>query len=271
MARTLPPAAPPPAPLLDAVRLRPGVHVVRRDAEHLQVGLDAPGRVIVRGDGPVAALLDDLTQGRAPHRPDERGRRLLSRLADAGLLVGPDDDDPAPRGTVELVDRGLDLGPLRPLLAASGIACAVDGTPPALRVVASSAPLPRAVVDPWMRDGVPHLVLAGTGGPGSLRLGPLVAPGRSACLRCVDAHEAVLDPRRPLIVEQLADRPAVPPSPALLALALAWTAREVHAHLTGERATTWSATLDLHDGVPELRRWERHPHCGCAWHELGYR
>lgn len=252
------------------LRLLPGVHVVQRDDDHVQVGLDPPARVVVRRDPDLLAALADLHRGRGLRTGGPAVDALLRSLTDAGFLAPP---EPPPRcepGTVALVDRGLGLTPLTHLLQRSGVGPARAGHPPDLHVVGSPGPLPRAELDDWLSEGAPHLVLAGTGRPGSLRLGPLVEPGVTACLRCVDAAEAVLDPRRTLVLEQLAALPAAPLDPALVALGLAWAAREVASYVAGGRPLTWSGSVDLSAGDPVVRTWRRHPHCGCAWDVLPY-
>lgn len=255
-----------------AARLAPGVHVVPRDDDHVQVGLDPPARVVVRRRPEVLALLDDLRRGRPPTVTTREAATLLDALDRAGLLAGTDDlpARPVGSGTVALVDRGLGLGPLLPLLHRSGVPQVSGGRPPDLYVVGSPGPVPRSSLDGWLSEGAPHLLVSGTGTPGSLRLGPLVEPGTTACVRCVDAAEATRDPRRTLVVEQLAGRPARPLDPAVVALGLAWAAREAAAFLAGGRPLTWSGTVDLGGLAPVVRRWQRHPHCGCAWDVLPY-
>lgn len=255
-----------------ASRFAPGVHVVPRDDDHVQVGLDPPARVVVRRDPDLLALLEDLRRGRPPTVTTPAAAATLAALERAGLLCGRDDRSPAarPAGTVALVDLGLGLGPLRPLLERSGVGEASGRRPPDLYLLAAPGPVSRATLDGWLCEGSPHLLLAGTGAPGSLRLGPLVEPGTTACLRCVDAAEAIHDPRRTLVVEQLAALPPAPLEPATVALGLAWAAREVAAYLSGGRPLTWSGTVDLHGADPVVRRWARHPHCGCAWDVLPY-
>ncbi|WP_148613954.1 hypothetical protein [Nocardioides rubriscoriae] len=257
------------------VRLAPGVHVVPRDDDHVQVGLDPPARVVVRRRADLLAVLDDLVRGRQPRVDGPDAAALLDSLDAAGLLAAP---PPAatPTGTVAVVDRGLGLDALTRLLVRSGVRPARAGHPPDLYVVGSAGPVPRASLDGWVREGAPHLVLAGTGAPGSLRLGPLVEPGLTACVRCVDAAEAARDPRRTLVVEQLAALPARTPDPALLALAVAWAAREAATYVGGGRPLTWSTTVDLagpdrpDSAAPVVRTWQRHPYCGCAWDVLPY-
>lgn len=263
-------ASTPTAVSSEAVRLAPGVHVVPRDDDHVQVGLDPPARVIVRRDPELLSVLECLRRG-WPHPLSSPAAVGLRRALDAaGLLAAP-----APRhdGTVTLLDHGLGLGPLVRLLRSSGVAAVVGSagsTPPDLYLVGSAAVLPRSVLDEWLCDGTPHLVVAGTGRPGSLRVGPLVEPGVTACLRCVDAAESEHDPRRSLVLEQLAALPAAPLDPPLVALALAWAAREATAYVGGQRPLTWSGTVDLTGSQPVVQTWDRHPHCGCAWDDLPY-
>lgn len=248
-------------------RLRPGVHVLRRDDEHVQVGIDPPGRVILPADPAVLAVLAALGAGDAP-APDADPSGTLRALAAAGLLVTGAPPAPGPRGPaprVSIDPLGLEVDLLWGLLAEAGIGPAVPEAPPDVHVVVSAGPVARARVDPWLAEGAPHLVLAGTGRPGSVRLGPFVQPGVTACLRCVDAHEAALDPRRQLLVEQLSELPAAPVDPVVVALACAWAAREIATYVAGGRPATWSASVDLDVEVPQVRPWERHPWCGCAW------
>lgn len=261
-------------PLPDGLpRLLPGLHVLRRDSRHLQVGLDPPARVVLPDDPETVALLAGL-RGETPLPPTLTAtqRGALDALAEADLLDGGTGASRVP-GSVAVVAAGLDLGPLRDLLVAAGVEVADDDRSlPSLYVVGSAGPLPRGLVDPWAAEGAPYLVLCGTGRPGVLRVGPLVEPGLTACLRCVDAHEAAHDPRRPLLLEQLAGLPAPPVDPVTLAWASAWAAREIRTHLAGHASLTWSTTLDL-DGstpAPTPRTWQRHPDCGCAWDELPY-
>ena len=142
---------------------------------------------------------------------------------------------------------------------------------PVVRLVVTADEVSRSRVDRLVRDGEPHLLV--TGRSGRLTIGPFVAPGVTACRRCVDAHLAERDPRRSLVIEQLDDAAAgpvpTPCDPALMSLALAWAARDLVSYLDGDRPATWSATVDVGpDLALERRSWTRHPHCGCSWGDL---
>jgi len=137
----------------------------------------------------------------------------------------------------------------------------------AVRLVVTLGEPSRTISDALMRDDVAHLWVAVT--PGRVRLGPFVEPGRSACLRCVDAHLGERDPRRATVLHQVAGLPPSPYAvvdPALLDLAAAWAARDVRRHLDGLGSSLRSADVTLTDDLGVSRReWLRHPHCGCAW------
>lgn len=266
--------------------LRPGWRAVRHDDHHLQVGLDAPARVVLPDSPGVRRLLTVLAEPDAPW--EEPGapaeRHALDLLASAGLLValpgsalesqlaaahGPSAPArvTARRASRVALEAPPDLqGPLAALLRTAGVRLVTDGA--ALTVVASCGPVRRSRLDALVQEGRTHLVLAG--GPERWEVGPLVVPGRTACLRCVDAARAETDPRRTVVADQLArSEAAAAPDPVAQATALALAAREVLAHLDGDEPATWSATLTVGvtgvDAVPRRHIWRRHPHCGCAW------
>jgi len=240
--------------------LRPGLHVVRRDDRHLQIGLDPPWRLVVPDDPDVQGVLDDLVAGRPPAPATPAGHRLLRDLgrADmfrpgqqplAGAVSVAGAAGPAAEVLRQLRAAGLDPGP-------------VDRAD--LVIVVAAGEPPRDLVDEQLRSGRPHLVV-GAGARG-FRVGPLVVPGMTACLRCIDAHLGEHDPRRGVVVEQLAGRTADPEEPVLEALAVTWAVRDALRFLAGAAPSTWSATIELDvERDPQRREWARHPHCGCSW------
>lgn len=132
----------------------------------------------------------------------------------------------------------------------------------------------RDLVDGWMRDSVPHLLVRVS--EGHATVGPFVVPGRTACLRCLDGHATDADPSWPLLVTQYAarcgrDRADGLPEPVdvlLASVALAWAARDLVSYAERRRPATWSATVRLEPALAgiETQRWLRHPACGCGWH-----
>lgn len=128
-----------------------------------------------------------------------------------------------------------------------------------------------------LADGVTHLAAAVRETVGLV--GPLVVPGVTGCLRCLDLHRADRDPAWPMLAAQLwhpgphARRRTTPPAcDAVLAAAVAaHAALAVLAHVDDPAAAPVlaDATLELRlpDAVPRRRSWLAHPACGCSWAE----
>ena len=125
-------------------------------------------------------------------------------------------------------------------------------------------------LDPFVREEVPHLLVRDHGH--ELVVGPFVVPGTTACLRCVDCHHGDADPRRGLVVEQVATQaPLVPVAadPSLRAIALSLAVRDLVTFAEGGEPATWSATIRVTSELDLApRRWLRHAACGCAWDAL---
>jgi hypothetical protein len=245
--------------------LRTGLHVVRRDDRHLQIGVDPPWRLVVPDDPDVQGVLDDLQAGRPPSPQTAAGHRLLRDLDRADMLRP--DPEPARSYAVAVAGAARPTAEAERVLRVAGVV-PVHADRADLSVVVATGEPPRDVVDDHVRAGRPHLLVGA--GPRGYRVGPLVVPGVTACLRCVDAHLAEHDPRRGVVVEQLAGRTTAPDEPSLEALAVAWAVRDALRYLAGACPSTWSATVDLDLELdPRRREWARHPHCGCAWDALG--
>ncbi|MFT4083123.1 MAG: hypothetical protein QM638_11110 [Nocardioides sp.] len=237
-------------------RLRPGYVVVRRDNGHLQVGIDPPRRVILRDNAEVRRLLYDLV-GSAAAPSTGTARAALARLHAADLVI--DSADPPPPAPAVQVRGPTEISEFFSTLL--GPATATD---PQLVVLLAAGALARERADDVMRAGTAHLIVQG--GADRWQIGPLVVPGVTACVRCVDAALGEDDPRRALVVEQAARAGAPPADPLLQSLALAWAARDVLAYLAGQEVASLSGTVTVtRTRNAEVRRWLRHPHCGCAW------
>ncbi|MCB8955826.1 MAG: hypothetical protein H6529_05030 [Nocardioides sp.] len=242
-------------------RLRPGLHVVRRDDHHVQVGVDPPWRVVAPDEPEVRRLLDELTAGRSVAPASPAAHRTLLALDRAGMLVDASAAAEERRRTVRVQAGPEARDEVVRVVRSAGCEPAADG---AVALVVVAGEVPRPDVDSHLREGRAHLPLAA--GPRGWTIGPFVVPGASACLRCVDAHRGEHDPRRALVVDQLAGLPSAPDDPVLAALALAWAVRDVRTHLDGGVPSTWCATVELGPELRPLRRaWARHPYCGCSW------
>lgn len=143
----------------------------------------------------------------------------------------------------------------RPAVVAALGAAGVEVDPGApVGVAVTSGREVSARVDSWSVDSLPHLLVAVQ--PGHVEVGPWVVPGTGPCARCVAA--AVLDERGRV-------RHGGPPLP-LLALAAGSVARDLDAWARSRTPATWLTSWRNDDApVPDARRWERHPYCGCGW------
>jgi bacteriocin biosynthesis cyclodehydratase domain-containing protein len=141
-----------------------------------------------------------------------------------------------------------------------------DGARPDLAVLAEIRdPAPGADL---VRERIPHLAVNAAEAIGVV--GPLVSPGRSACLRCLDLAKAERDPAWPLILAQVAGARAEPQAcDAVLGAAVAaLAAAQALAFLdtAGPGTAVMNGTLEL--AVPDWRwrrrTWPPHPHCTCG-------
>lgn len=239
--------------------------MVRRPDGLLQVG-SAPRSAVLRAD-----VRPALGPGDRPGASEE----LLAWGA-----YDPDGPSPAhrargrERATVAVAGSAAVVDALVPLLVASGVGrllCdrPLTGTTPSERpadllvLVADHAADPVAC-DAVQADGVPHLsvVLRDT----DALVGPLVLPGRSACLRCLDRWRSDDDPCWAAVRTALVAAAARPADAAAAQVLAGLAALQVLAHLDGGRAATVGATLEvlLPEGRVRYRWWRPHPACGCV-------
>jgi bacteriocin biosynthesis cyclodehydratase domain-containing protein len=246
--------------------LAPGLHVLRRGDERLQVGLDRSR----------AVLLPDTSDVRRDLRALVRGE--VTCLSQVPEQVRPLLDEPGTTATGRVAVIGFGhpsgavmLSRLRSLVGAAGHTAA--RTVADVVVVAGVGEPERELVDRWGQSGTPHLLVRLV--EGHAVVGPFVDPGRTACLRCLDATVTDEDPAWPLLVQQYAslsarDRPdgaGEPVDPVLADLACAWAVRDVTSYLHGHRPSTWSATIRIDPLLRDIctTQWLRHPACGCTW------
>lgn len=131
------------------------------------------------------------------------------------------------------------------------------------------------LVDSHVADAVQHRALLAADIPhlsvvvreASALIGPLVRPGRSACLRCAELHRADRDPGWPALAAQLGvARDACPEESALAAVTSALAAAQVMAFLDGRASLVDDGALDvsLPDLAPRSMAIHPHPDCGCC-------
>jgi bacteriocin biosynthesis cyclodehydratase domain-containing protein len=124
-----------------------------------------------------------------------------------------------------------------------------------------------------MKDRTPHL--AASAGEAIGVVGPLVLPGRTACLRCLDYTRTDGDPAWPLILAQLSGKqadPAACDAPLVAAVAAQAAAQALAAiDRTALAEATINGTLELFLPGWQWRRrtWPPHPACGCGSYPSG--
>lgn len=282
------------------VALRPGVRVVRRAVDQLQVGL-GPDAVVLPDHPSVRLLLRGLADGRPPAHPavlEPPARQAAETLLRRGLVADADvwcaaldgAPDSSTRSALVAEARGdtarriAARRQVRVGVHTSGLTSAADALTVLLDDAAVATTRPeradvvavltegepdRAVLDHLVAGEQPHLLLVVC--EGDVRVGPFVQPGQTACQRCLDAHAAEHDPRRALVLEQYTG-PSRPlwglPAPVpgdLVALATGIVARDLVRWADVLRPATWSTTIRVD---PELAfprtTWSRHAACGCS-------
>jgi hypothetical protein len=187
--------------------------------------------------------------------------------------------DPVPAVAADVTPAGLgaaDVGASR----AAGVARAVRRVAPEVRTENDASRVPDLAVitgrpDPallaaLMRDRVPHLVVHADEAIGVV--GPLVVPGRSACVRCVNLSKAARDPAWPRILAQAsglgADPAAAQACDTVLAAATAALAAAQALTLIDQGGALAAANGTLEVVLPEWqwqrRGWPPHPACTCG-------
>ncbi|NLG23541.1 MAG: hypothetical protein GX555_19180 [Actinomycetales bacterium] len=267
------------------VRLRPGARPVRRGPGEVQFGLspahgivlagltDREARLLLSLAGTSGASCDDVLAQRFGVSA-ERVAELVMTLGGHGLLVDagatPRDPDSC---CLAIPGRGNVIDRIREELAGVGagrvitdhdqptglgadlvVLCAVDAIAPDQG---------RA----WQDAGVPQLPVVLR--DGEVVIGPLVRPGRSACLRCLDLHRRDRDLAWPRILSQLTSPTpdltrrvdAAPARASTVGALVAMITLECLDSAGGPPGVSWHVALPL----PEVctRRWERHPACDC--------
>ncbi len=223
----------------------------------------AEARLCIVGDGPLAAGLAG----------------PLARSGTAELILAPGRSAPTDGPGIGAIARQLKAD--EPELQVTAVRQWPEPRhrPADLTIVATETAEPDRVLGAALvRDDQPHLIVRTAGDLAVV--GPLVLPGRSACLRCLDLTRAGADPGWPELLAQLCQT-RVPSSELLTSWVVSTALVQIHAALRyapgpatpASRAgpagppETLGATVELTGAelAPRLRRWPGHPGCGCGW------
>jgi ThiF family len=181
-------------------------------------------------------------------------------------VTGPGDVSPAGAGEA-------DLGTPR----AAGVAAAIrrvasdvatdgDGLIPDLVVLTGSGPHDGELLRALVLNRIPHLAARVAEAIGVV--GPLVVPGRSACLRCVELTKAAADPAWPKILAQ--SGPASPEAcdTVLAAATAALASAQALAFIDGVAPSLAAANGTLELALPDWqwkrRTWAAQLACSCG-------
>jgi hypothetical protein len=228
-----------------------------------------------------AGMLIDYPAATMRALPRELRQLLLPELA-AASLARMDSDGGGQvlarraAATVQITGDGPLASAIAQVLTSSGVAArraplAPVRSPgerarlPAPALVVLTALHPPELVVQLLRDRVPHL--AASAGEAIGTVGPLVRPGATACLRCLDLTRTDRDPAWPLILAQLGRRQPDPPAcDAVLTMAVtAQAAAQVLHYVDRPEITgpTENATLELVEPGWQWRRRTWPPHAAC--------
>lgn len=262
------------------VRLRPTALPVRRAPGEVQFGMSPTHGIVLAGlTESESELLLSLSESAGTARdvtlserfgvPLERVVDFIGALRDHGLLV----PDTISAGThrVCVPGRGIVVDLVRERLESGGD-MVIDPDQTDLGAADLVVLCGRDAIAPHegaacQRARTAHLPVVLR--DGEVIIGPLIHPGVSACLRCLDLHRRDRDHAWPRILSQITTPSsdlgisvdAVPAQANAVAALVAMLARE---SLTTQQVTTgvsWQVSLPW----PEVRTrvWTPHPHCDC--------
>ncbi len=231
-----------------------------------------------------AGMLIDFPAATVRALPDERRQLLLPELA-AASLARMDSDGGGQMlarraaATVQISGDGPLPAAIAQVLTSSGVTVwraplaqarpqGERAAPPAPAFVVLTGLHPPEPVIQLLRDQIPHLAVSAGEAIGTV--GPLVRPGTTACLRCLDLARTDRDPAWPLILAQLGRRRPDPPAcDAVLTVAVTAQAAAQVLHFVDRPELTGpaeNATLELVQPGWQWRRrsWPAHAACICC-------
>ena len=209
------------------------------------------------------------------HGAGRIGSGVAGLLAAAGIgqVTCVDSEITRPQ---DLVPGGLSVAELG-LPRAAGVARAIGRVAPEVRTGGPGA-RPDLVVlaevrDPepgatLVRERIPHLAAAAAEAVGVV--GPLVSPGRSACLRCLELTRAERDPAWPLILAQVVGSRLEPQAcdtvlaAGVAALAAAQALLFIDTGRPGGAVRNGTLELTVPDWQWRRRTWLPHRSCTCG-------
>ncbi|MGV8852123.1 MAG: hypothetical protein ACOH1M_06105 [Rhodoglobus sp.] len=262
------------------LRVDPRLPLVWRSPTSAQFGIDPPAVVLPHVTEIQEKILSALVAGisrsgigmLARSHPAECDD-LLDALSRVLIATPPQ----APQATVAVLGSGSLVESIARALAASGVSVNVAehadelvNPDPDLAILVGHFVIPPSVHSHWLRRDVPHLPVVIS--DSAAEIGPVVTPGITGCLLCVELYRRDDDPAWPAIATQLLGRTSYAETPVLIAEAAAEACR-MALHRLGRVGytvfdqtpadATSSVRIDHATGRRDESLRFRHPECGC--------
>ncbi|QAV71411.1 hypothetical protein ESZ53_13770 [Salinibacterium sp. UTAS2018] len=262
------------------LRVDPRLPLVWRSPTSAQFGIDPPAVVLPNVTEAQEKILSALVAGisrsglemLASTHPLECNELIDSLSA---ILVATPPQPPSAQ--VAVLGSGAVVESLAAILSSSGVTVEVAATPhdlsqpdPDLAILVGHFAIPPSVHSHWLRRDIPHLPVVIS--DSAAEVGPVVTPGITGCLLCIDMHRRDADPSWPAIATQLMGRTSLAETPTLVAEAAAEAGR-MALHRLGRGGytvfdqtpadATSSVRIDYATGRRDESLRFRHPDCGC--------
>ncbi|MER5998836.1 thiamine biosynthesis protein ThiF [Nonomuraea angiospora] len=185
-----------------------------------------------------------------PQRPQAGKGPRTTRATQGTRIPRTEEDESGPRPSVNAMAGGPYLGD--------------QSDRPDLVILTPVAPLDGVLVNELTLLGIPHLLASAFEGHGTV--GPLVIPGKTACLHCLDLTRRDRDPMWPIVTARLGGYPPgeIACDVTLAALVAAAVAGHALAYLDGRESAVTNGTMDVTpDWRWKRRSWTIHPQCRC--------
>ncbi|MGV8876980.1 MAG: hypothetical protein ACOH1K_05680 [Rhodoglobus sp.] len=262
------------------LRVDPRLPLVWRSPTSAQIGVD-PAVVVLTNvsahqEKILAALVAGISRsglGMMARAHPEESDDLLDALTQVLITTAP----VAPQSRVAVLGVGPVVEAIASVLTASGVSVSVAAKADELAnpnvdlaVLVGNFVIPPSVHAHWLRRDIVHLPVVIS--DSAAEIGPVVIPGVTGCLLCVELHRRDADPAWPAIATQLMGRVSTAETPVLIAEAAAEASRMALHHLglvgyTVFDQTPADATVSVRIDHRTGRRDEslrfRHPECGC--------
>lgn len=246
------------------LRLDPGIPLVWRSPDDIQLGIDVAVAVIEGVSSGQERLLAALAGGVSRSGYDmmardagvtrEDAEALLEAIAPALLI--PVENQPR---RVSVLGSNAVATEIRTLLGSESLED--DPESAALVVLSSDWVLAPADHGTWLSRDLPHVpVIAGDRG---VTVGPFVEPGTGPCLYCVHLARIDADRAWPAIASQLSSRPAPDVTRLQVVEVAAFAVRRIR-EWQPPTPVTYSWRVDAATGQVTPTEWRRHPGCLCA-------